>query len=143
MRLVVEHLRGGRRGERDVFEAPERISFGRHPRSDVALDAAADLDASSRHAEIRREGAVYVLRDIGSSNGTFVGGEPIHELRLQPERAIEVDLGAGGPRLRLFVGEGEPPPLSDPPRGRGRTRERALAALALAIALGLSLWLVL
>ena len=35
------------------------------------------VNVSRRHAEIRCEGARYVLRDLGSTNGTFVNGERI------------------------------------------------------------------
>src|SRR6476646_91462 len=40
--------------------------------------------ASRRHAEIRRDGAEYLLSDLGSSNGTLVTGQRLtapHRLR--------------------------------------------------------------
>jgi predicted component of type VI protein secretion system len=143
LRLVVEHVRGHRRGEREVFDDPERVSFGRHPQNDVTFDPKADIDASSRHAEIRREGDAYVLRDVGSSNGTFVEGELIHEHVLRPETAVHLDLGAGGPRVRIWLGEGDHPPSGDQAGGRDdrRAAARVLAAAALATALGVALWL--
>ncbi len=113
MRLVVEHARGHRRGERQVFVDPTRVRLGRHPDSDVSFDPTADLDASSRHAEIALEGSRYVLRDVGSSNGTLVAGELVHEFVLQPERRITVDLGAGGPRLTVWLAAGEEDPPED------------------------------
>ena len=36
-----------------------------------------DPFASSRHARIYREGHVYVLEDLGSTNGTYLNDEPL------------------------------------------------------------------
>jgi pSer/pThr/pTyr-binding forkhead associated (FHA) protein len=36
-----------------------------------------DPFASSRHARLLREGPVMVLEDLGSTNGTFLNGEPV------------------------------------------------------------------
>lgn len=71
------------------------------PDSDVPFDPHADLDASGRHAEIRREGDAWILVDSGSRNGTFVSGQRItrHVLR----DGEEVECGPGGPRLRVEI----------------------------------------
>jgi len=59
---------GPQAGERfNLSRATTRI--GRHPDSDVSLD---DISVSRRHAEIERQGAEFVLRDVGSLNGTYV-----------------------------------------------------------------------
>ncbi|HEX9765283.1 MAG TPA: FHA domain-containing protein, partial [Nitriliruptorales bacterium] len=42
------------------------------PDSDVYLD---DVTVSRHHAEIRREGNQFRLVDLGSLNGTYIGGE--------------------------------------------------------------------
>lgn len=55
--------------------------FGRSPENTVVLSNAR---SSRRHAEIRREGADYMLIDLGSSNGTVVNNQRIvapHRLR--------------------------------------------------------------
>src|SRR3989454_6366007 len=53
----------------------------RPPRSTLfpytTLFRSRDLDVSSRHAGIVRHGASFVLRDLGSTNGTFVNGARI------------------------------------------------------------------
>ena len=84
------------------------ITFGRLPSSDVAFDPHADLDASGSHAEIRREGNVWVLRDVGSRNGTLVAGRPVQRHELSD--GDEVEFGTGGPRVRveLLVPEAQP-----------------------------------
>jgi pSer/pThr/pTyr-binding forkhead associated (FHA) protein len=52
--------------EQDVTRA------GRHPASDIFLD---DITVSRRHAEFAREPGGYVVRDVGSLNGTYVNRE--------------------------------------------------------------------
>jgi pSer/pThr/pTyr-binding forkhead associated (FHA) protein len=86
------------------------ITFGRLPSSDVAFDPHADLDASGSHAEIRREGGVWILRDVGSRNGTLVTGRPIQRHELSDGE--EIEFGTGGPRLRveLVTGQGQSSP---------------------------------
>ena len=48
-----------------------------------------DTEVSRRHAEIRRDGNVFTVADLGSSNGTFVNGQRIeqHELASGDQRA--------------------------------------------------------
>jgi hypothetical protein len=74
----------GLRGEQankayTLGDAP--FTFGRNPDNAVVF---AGGRASRRHAEIRRDGAEYVLADLGSSNGTLVNGQRLtapHRLR--------------------------------------------------------------
>ena len=47
---------------------------GRHPDSDIFLD---DITVSRRHAEIARTGDGYVVRDVGTLNGTYLTRERI------------------------------------------------------------------
>ena len=56
--------------DRDVTRA------GRHPDSDIFLD---DVTVSRRHAEITRVGNGYVVRDVGSLNGTYLNRDRIEE----------------------------------------------------------------
>jgi pSer/pThr/pTyr-binding forkhead associated (FHA) protein len=66
-----------------VIRLDDDVLFGRAPECDVPLEG--DAYASSRHAQvIVREGVRY-LRDLGSRNGTHVGGHLITaEHRLRP-----------------------------------------------------------
>jgi adenylate cyclase len=79
-----------------VLEGP-RVSLGRAPGNAVVLD---DREVSKFHAEIVLENGTYVLRDLGSSNGTFVNGKQVREHRLAGGDVIA--LGAG--RLRFATG---------------------------------------
>ena len=105
MRVVIDHVAGARRGQRQEFPAQARIRFGRHPDCEVSFDPHRDIDASSRHAELRRLEAGWVLVDLGSSNGTYVDGHRVTETPVAREVPIRVEFGPGGPCIRLFVGD--------------------------------------
>ena len=45
-------------------------TVGRSPGNDIFLD---DVTVSRKHAEFRRSGTVFSVRDVGSLNGTYVG----------------------------------------------------------------------
>ena len=111
MRVVIDHVAGSRRGQRQEFPAESRVRFGRHPECEVSFDPHRDIDASSRHAELRpraNEGTPdpgWVLVDLGSSNGTYVEGHRITESPVAHNSAVSIEFGPGGPRVRLFVGD--------------------------------------
>lgn len=71
--------------------------IGRDPRSGLVLH---DPRVSARHAEIRRQGAAWVLSDLGSANGTFVNGRRVHQHVLRPGDEIRV-----GETVLWFYGE--------------------------------------
>ncbi len=50
----------------------------------------ASTDASRRHAEILGTGKSFVLRDVNSTNGTFVNGERIDRHELRPGDRIQI-----------------------------------------------------
>ena len=63
------------------------VNIGRSPESEIKLT---DSTVSRRHAEIVRDGDVWVLRDVGSSNGTKVNGAAIAEHVLADGDEIKV-----------------------------------------------------
>ena len=69
--LVVK--RGPNAGSRFLLDA-DVTTAGRHPDSDIFLD---DVTVSRRHAEFLREGGAFVVRDVGSLNGTYLNRERI------------------------------------------------------------------
>jgi hypothetical protein len=71
--------------------------LGRHPDSEISLD---DITVSRRHAEITRVGTQYVVRDVGSLNGTYVNQERIDEATLRHGDELQV----GKFRLVFFDG---------------------------------------
>jgi pSer/pThr/pTyr-binding forkhead associated (FHA) protein len=51
--------------------------IGRAPSCDLVLPS--DQLASRRHSQLEFDGLTYTIRDLGSSNGTYVNGEEIHQ----------------------------------------------------------------
>ena len=49
----------------------DEMLIGRDPAADVAVD---DPAMSRRHAMVVRRGSQFFLRDLGSANGTYLGG---------------------------------------------------------------------
>lgn len=80
----------------------EVIRFGRLPDNEVPFDPHADLDASGRHAELRKEGEHWVIVDVGSRNGTLIRGQRVtRHILLDGD---EIEFGLGGPRVRVGFG---------------------------------------
>lgn len=64
-----------------------RTVLGRGSEADIVID---DPGVSRQHAEIRVDGGSAVLRDLGSTNGTFVDGERAGTLPLVDGSTITV-----------------------------------------------------
>jgi hypothetical protein len=65
------------------------VAFGRGAENDVVLEG--DPYASSKHSAVLVRNGERVVRDLGSTNGTFVGGAPLageHVLRTGDEVRI-------------------------------------------------------
>lgn len=58
----------------DVLPLPAVAAIGRDAASTVPVD---DPHISARHAELRFERGQWWLRDLGSSNGTWLNGNPV------------------------------------------------------------------
>lgn len=91
-------LADGRFGE---FALAVKTTLGRHPANTLRL---VDREVSKEHASIERIGNAFLLRDLGSSNGTFVNGRRVRELRLRDGDEIAL----GNSRLVFHSGEGTP-----------------------------------
>lgn len=72
------------RQERQLFR---HNSLGRHPRNTHQV---LDRVVSKEHCHIELVDGQYVLRDLGSLNGTFVNGRRVHEHRLEPGDEITI-----------------------------------------------------
>ncbi|HEX4904884.1 MAG TPA: FHA domain-containing protein [Acidimicrobiales bacterium] len=95
--LVV--TRGPGAGSRFVLD-DDLVQAGRHPESDIFLD---DVTVSRRHAELARTAGTWIVRDVGSLNGTYVNRQRIEDQaplangdELQIGRFKLVFLTAGG-----------------------------------------------
>jgi len=77
---------------------PPSTVIGRNPTCDVVIDRA---EVSRRHAEISwTPSNQWVIKDLGSSNGTFVNGKRIDSCVLTADDVVEI-----GP-VSLLLGEG-------------------------------------
>jgi pSer/pThr/pTyr-binding forkhead associated (FHA) protein len=74
--LVVK--RGPNAGSRFLL-SQEVTSVGRGLESDIFLD---DITVSRRHAEIRATDEGFVVKDVGSLNGTYLNRERIEEAKI-------------------------------------------------------------
>src|SRR5688572_19952246 len=77
-----------------------------------------EASVSSHHAEIILRGNDVLIRDLGSTNGTFINGEKITEAVLQPGQTLRF----GTVELRLDTGEGPVSPAK-PPAAATRTKQ--------------------
>ncbi len=68
---------GPRRGQH--WPVRDRVEAGRNPEAEIFLD---DVTVSRHHAEFSLDGGRLVVRDLGSTNGTYVNGERCEEAEL-------------------------------------------------------------
>jgi pSer/pThr/pTyr-binding forkhead associated (FHA) protein len=50
------------------------IVIGRDPTNDIVIN---DAEVSRKHARLMLQAGSYVLEDLGSTNGTYVGGQKL------------------------------------------------------------------
>ena len=101
MRVELRIPSGSRAGQRELFDKSV-ISIGRHPLNDLRFDPERDPDASSRHAEIRILGDKATLRDLNSTNGTFVNGQRIAGARALFDGDL-MSFGREGPAVEFHA----------------------------------------
>lgn len=82
----------------------ERTTVGRIEENTFQI---ADPSVSSRHAEIFLRGEEIVIKDIGSTNGTFINNDKITEQVLKPGQTLRFG------QVELKIDDGKP--VSAPP----------------------------
>jgi FHA domain len=107
-RLLADLQRAWERPRLPVIALPVgaamRVTIGRGPDCDCVVS---EPTVSRRHAELCRDGDRWLLRDLGSRNGTRVNGMRV----LEPTEVYPGDrVARGDARYRL----------ASPPRGSGR-----------------------
>jgi FHA domain-containing protein/transglycosylase-like protein with SLT domain len=80
-----------------VSEGATRI--GRAPDNDVVIEGAGSATVSLYHAEIRRNDSACRIRDLESTNGTWLNGERVTEAAISPSAVIR--FGINGPEFSL------------------------------------------
>ncbi|HEY6723333.1 MAG TPA: adenylate/guanylate cyclase domain-containing protein [Polyangiaceae bacterium] len=98
-----------------VVDLRPQNSLGRHPSNSIQL---LDKIVSKEHCLIEQRGETYVLRDLGSLNGTYINGQ-----RVNGEQALNHgdDIALGATRARFDDESGRPvaapPPVAATPAG--------------------------
>ena len=82
-------------GRRYQLSGPVTV-IGRGSEADIVLD---DPGVSRRHVEVRLEAGSAVVRDLGSTNGTFVDGERVSTASLRDGSTVTV----GRTRITVIV----------------------------------------
>jgi adenylate cyclase len=93
-----------------VVELRAFNSLGRHPSNTIQL---LDKIVSKEHCIVERRGTDFVLRDLGSLNGTYINGERVIGEQLMRHGD---DIALGSTRARYDDGSGKPisPPVWSP-----------------------------
>jgi len=77
---------GGMAGQ--AFQPAEGPTLiGRSPECDIFLD---DVTVSRKHAELKREGDTFTIRDLGSLNGTYVNRRRIESSVLEDDDELQI-----------------------------------------------------
>jgi len=98
-RLTADIESAWRAGRTPVLALPEHptrpVTIGRAPECDCHLT---EPNVSRRHAQLRRVDDTWLLRDLGSSNGTRLNGMRVtEEIEVRPGDQLSL----GGVRYRL------------------------------------------
>lgn len=102
MKVVLVMFKDGER--RDFPVTAEKTIIGRREDSTLRIQTA---DVSRQHCEIFQNGKEIVVRDLGSSNGTYVNGKRVAEARLLAGDRLSV-----GPILFVVQVNGLPAKLT-------------------------------
>lgn len=136
-KYVLEILDGDRAG--DVVAIGDRaLRVGRKPDNDLVL---ADEKTSGAHAEIVGEGDRFLLRDLGSTNGTFLDGKRVTELVLSPGDVVtfgRIRCKFRGDDAAALGGDGADMALRRLDTTRLRASSRSTTLLAAALVAGLA-----
>ncbi|MEU9502039.1 FHA domain-containing protein [Streptomyces sp. NPDC048196] len=81
-----------------TLDPSRSYNVGRDPQGDMVLD---DARVSWRHATVRWGGRSWIIEDHGSTNGTYVQGQRIHQTEIGPGSAVHLGNATDGPRLTL------------------------------------------
>jgi len=97
---------------RAVALQEERVTIGREPGNTVVID---DYRVSRWHAQLQRQGRRFLLKDLGSTNGTWVGDHRIDQVYLTHGEAVRI----GGACLIYKAGSHIlDAPTEEPPSGK-------------------------
>jgi ABC-type multidrug transport system ATPase subunit/ABC-type multidrug transport system permease subunit len=79
------------------MKAGTTYSIGRDPKSDIVMT---DSRVSWRHAVLRVDGGGWIVEDLGSTNGTFLGTQRLDRIEIAAECVVRLGNPDDGPLLR-------------------------------------------
>jgi len=92
--------------------------IGRDPKSDIVMT---DSRVSWKHGVVRIDGAGWVIEDLGSTNGTFLGQQRLDRIEINAECVVRLGNPDDGPVLRCMpqaapaaAGQASAPPADHP-----------------------------
>ncbi|MBA4859798.1 FHA domain-containing protein [Streptomyces sp. PSKA54] len=85
-------------GQTWTLDSSRSYTLGRDPQGDIVFD---DARVSWRHATISWGGRSWVIEDHGSTNGTYVQGQRIHQMEIGPGSAVHLGNATDGPMLNV------------------------------------------
>lgn len=114
-----------------TLDQSRSYTLGRDPQGDLVID---DARVSWRHATISWGGRSWVIEDHGSTNGTYVQGQRIHQMEIGAGTAVHLGNATDGPRLNLngaaagaYQAQGATPQQAQVPQGQHAPPQHAPA----------------
>jgi pSer/pThr/pTyr-binding forkhead associated (FHA) protein len=89
------------------FELSDAVVVGRSPDCDIVIR---DIQVSRQHCRIEESANGWVVRDLGSRNGTYVGGMEVGEFLLDDGDEVRI----GGATIRFCTGAANVARPADP-----------------------------
>ncbi|MEU8545233.1 FHA domain-containing protein [Streptomyces sp. NPDC048717] len=104
-----------------TLDPSRSYTLGRDPQGDLVID---DARVSWRHATVSWGGRSWVIEDHGSTNGTYLQGQRIHQVEIGPGSAVHLGNATDGPRLNL-VAAGAPAAQQSAPQQQAQQPQQA------------------
>jgi len=126
--LFIRILSGARASQIETLDK-DIVVVGRHPTSDLKFDIKQDIDVSSKHAEIRFEGGHWTVKDLNSTNGTFINGNRIEQWPVVLRDGDRIMFGKNGPTIEVHSSKAFTPNMPMPVVKKANTEERVAFAV--------------